>query len=143
MNVRDPDLFRLVQAWLKKAENDLNLSNLALDKAEPCPFDLVCYHAQQCAEKYLKAYLVARQIEFPYTHDLRLLTDIIEGNTPTGPFCREAGDLTEYASRVRYPYERQDPNRREAERALSIAREVKEAVLELLRQEGFEAPAPD
>jgi HEPN domain-containing protein len=38
-----------------------------------CPFDTVCFHAQQCAEKYLKALLLQAGSEPPKTHDLRLL----------------------------------------------------------------------
>jgi HEPN domain-containing protein len=137
MSASDPELARLVSRWVEKAERDLRLAELALAQAEPCPFDLVCYHAQQCAEKYLKSYLVARQVEFPYTHDLRVLTGMIEGELGTGPFCRQAGALTVYESRTRYPYDAPDPDRAEALRALELAREVRQAVISLLCGEGF------
>lgn len=46
------------RAWIKKAEGDLKTAEHALTLKERCPFDTVCFHAQQCAEKYLKALLV-------------------------------------------------------------------------------------
>jgi len=50
----------LVRAWVLKAEHDLlNIeNNLA---AQEIPWDTVCFHAQQCGEKYLKALLVSRK----------------------------------------------------------------------------------
>ena len=61
------------RAWIKKAESDLKTAEHILTLEEDCPFDTVCFHAQQCAEKYLKALLVYRSIDFPKTHDIRLL----------------------------------------------------------------------
>lgn len=58
------------RAWFKKAESDLKTAEHILTLKESCPFDIVCFHAQQCAEKYLKALLVFRSIDFPKTHDL-------------------------------------------------------------------------
>lgn len=46
------------RAWIKKAEGDLKTAEHTLTLKERCPFDTVCFHAQQCAEKYLKALLV-------------------------------------------------------------------------------------
>ena len=138
MSASDPELVQLVDLWIEKAEEDLALAILALEKADPCPFDLVCYHAQQCAEKCLKSYLVARQVEFPWTHDLRVLTSAIEKITGIASFCRDAGVLTVYASRIRYPYESPKSDRAEAERAANVAREVKKVVIALLRCEGFD-----
>ncbi len=43
--------------------------------AEESPTDTVCFHAQQCVEKYLKAVLVSEAIDFPKTHDLEELMD--------------------------------------------------------------------
>ena len=62
----------LVLQWVEKAEHDLlNIENNLV--ASHVPWDTVCFHAQQCAEKYLKALLVWKQIDFPKTHDLRVL----------------------------------------------------------------------
>ena len=68
MTVRPKDE-DLIRAWVLKAEHDLlNIeNNLA---AREIPWDTVCFHAQQCAEKYLKALLVSRKIDPPKIHDL-------------------------------------------------------------------------
>jgi HEPN domain-containing protein len=65
-----PELTRLVRLWVEKAEHDLRNATHTLTLEEDCPFDTVCFHAQQCVEKYLKALLTLRQIEFSKTHDL-------------------------------------------------------------------------
>lgn len=63
------------EAWFKKAESDLLAikNNLA---SENVPADVCCFHAQQATEKYLKAYLVLRNVEFPKTHELELLVKL-------------------------------------------------------------------
>jgi len=55
--------------WIRKAENDLKI---AKDErlTENSTTDMICFHAQQCVEKYLKAYLIAKGISFRKTHDI-------------------------------------------------------------------------
>ena len=45
--------------------------------AENCPYDTVSYHCQQCVEKYLKALLIHRNVDFPRTHDLVVLFNLL------------------------------------------------------------------
>lgn len=137
MSARDPEIARLVGLWIHKADKDLGLAGFALAEADPCPYDLICYHAQQCAEKYLKACLVARQVEFPYTHDIGHLLRLVEKAVGIDSFCRNANALTLYESRTRYPYDAPDPDRGEAEHCLALAQEVKDAVLSLLQKDGI------
>lgn len=72
-----------------KASHDLR----AVEKLLPDgPLDVACFHAHQAVEKYLKAYLQMHDVEFPRTHDLDALLDILaikRGATPT-PFQRIA-----------------------------------------------------
>lgn len=56
-------------AWLAKADSDL-LAIRKLTIGEPVPWDVVCFLAQQTAEKTFKAALVSRGINPPRTHDL-------------------------------------------------------------------------
>jgi HEPN domain-containing protein len=67
----------LIRAWCEKGRRDyLTAQNALPDTRERFP-DIICFHAQQAAEKYLKAYLVFLEQEFPKTHaleDLVLLT---------------------------------------------------------------------
>lgn len=63
----------VIREWIAKAEGDLLAAAHTLKLGQRCPIDVVCFHSQQCAEKYLKALLVLRRIEFPKTHDLEAL----------------------------------------------------------------------
>lgn len=53
-----PEQSAIVRQWIEKAENDYRNFQNTLKMGEDCPYDTVCFHAQQCAEKYLKARLV-------------------------------------------------------------------------------------
>jgi len=64
MNVSDRTL-RHVRQWIEKAEHDLRNAEHTMTLKEDCPFDTVCFHAQQCAEKYLKGFLVFQSSDFP------------------------------------------------------------------------------
>jgi HEPN domain-containing protein len=59
----DPVL-HVVQQWVQKAENDLTNAAHTLTLGKRAPTDTVCFHAQLCVEKYLKALLVAQEIDF-------------------------------------------------------------------------------
>jgi HEPN domain-containing protein len=48
---------RVAAEWVKKAEDDLKTAAHTLKLGKTCPTNTVCFHAQQCVEKYLKAYL--------------------------------------------------------------------------------------
>ncbi len=68
--------------WLNKAEQDFQYARLGMRQRKQPLYDGVCFHAQQCAEKYLKAFLTRHHIEFRRVHDLdellRLCTQVDE-----------------------------------------------------------------
>ena len=64
-----PEEIEIARQWLAKANNDLLNADNNL-KSERIPFDTVCFHCQQAAEKMLKAFLVANGQPYPFTHDL-------------------------------------------------------------------------
>ena len=64
--------------WIEIAEEDLLLANHAFTLESNVPYRLIAYHSQQCAEKYLKAFLVSRLVDFPYTHNLEALVNLCE-----------------------------------------------------------------
>jgi HEPN domain-containing protein len=81
------------QEWLAHAESDLNLARLAKGRKEILP-EQACFHAQQAAEKALKAVLLFKRIEFPLVHDLETLVELLEGNAVAfPPEIREVGSL--------------------------------------------------
>ena len=55
--------------WFEKADQDLEMARRALGPEQPLP-EMACYHAQQCAEKYLKGYLITHSVPFRFVHDL-------------------------------------------------------------------------
>ncbi len=57
--------------WIERAEEDFHLAQIALRQRKFKAYNSTCFHAQQCAEKYLKAFLVRHNIAFRKTHDLR------------------------------------------------------------------------
>ena len=94
----------LLAEWIEKAEGDYK-SAVALQRRrkEPLP-DTVCYHCQQCAEKYLKAYLIAQGSTPPRIHDLEELLNLcaLHDATLTArlPLVQV---LNPYAVLIRYP----------------------------------------
>lgn len=85
------------EKWFRKAENDLLVikNNMASDEI---PLDACCFHAQQAAEKYMKAYLVSRQIYFPKIHDVQALLNLcISMNSSFNQIIEPALRLSDYA----------------------------------------------
>jgi HEPN domain-containing protein len=68
MNPIDSEIQKKVIQWLEYGDEDLRLARHGLTLTSGVPYRLIAYHAQQCAEKYLKAFLVCHRIDFPYTH---------------------------------------------------------------------------
>lgn len=117
MNPDDP------LAWAKLAEEDWRLS-VSLLRRKRLPIQAICFHAQQSAEKYLKALLVSRQFYFPKTHDLVFLNRLCEQTgILTGFAAEDLALLTDFAVQARYPGE--EPTEEEARRAVEIARSVR------------------
>jgi len=116
----------LARQWLAKAENDLLNADNNL-KSEIVPYDTVCFHCQQAAEKLLKAYLVARGVPLPFTHDLLLLLEEILPYRADAEMLRDdLALLMPYAVGVRYPDELFAPTREDACEARKAAQDVLE-----------------
>lgn len=92
--------------WVDKAEADLATAGREMRASRRPNFDAVCFHAQQCVEKYLKARLVEADISFPKTHDLEALLDLILPQEPLWEaFRSKLNNLTSFAIAFRYPGE--------------------------------------
>ena len=110
--------------WLAYAESDLKLAGVAKERRDILP-ELACFHAQQAAEKALKAVLLSKQIEFPFSHDLKALVGLLEKNDiPFPPEIREAVLLSSYAAEARYPGPIDEITPSEVDEALRIAESV-------------------
>jgi HEPN domain-containing protein len=115
----------VAREWAAKADNDLKTAAHTLKLGDKCPTDTVCFHAQQCAEKYLKAFLVVLEIEFPRTHDVEILVSLIPKRIRLSLTVEEQRRLTEYATIMRYPGPYEPILLSEAKRAVKLARLVR------------------
>ncbi|MDX1944468.1 MAG: HEPN domain-containing protein [Pirellulaceae bacterium] len=89
--------------WLRKAEAD-RIAAQRLHESDDGIHDVVCFHCQQCAEKYLKALLADADDEIPRTHNLDDLLDLLEERYPKlCKFRRGLLFLTDLAVHTRYP----------------------------------------
>lgn len=89
--------------WTQIAETDFLAARSHLRKPERYRY-IVCFHAQQSAEKYLKAILVSKGVDFPKTHDLLTLNHLLERHgVITGFELKQLSNLSLYAVRARYP----------------------------------------
>jgi HEPN domain-containing protein len=111
------------QEWLARAKGDLALAGTALPPGGF--YEDLCFHAQQAAEKALKATYLGRGWTFPYVHDLeKLLTGLRENGLTPPPGVGQAVLLTGYAFETRYPGPGEPVTEEEYSRALDLARTV-------------------
>src|SRR5436190_23974198 len=92
----------LVARWMDWARSDLAVANMTED--ERIAPEILAFHAQQAAEKALKALLIRYQIEFPRTHAIGPLLNLCEASGSTGfEALADAVTLTRFAVATRYP----------------------------------------
>jgi HEPN domain-containing protein len=103
MSPKKEDLFERVKHWIELAEEDLHVAKYSLTMSSNVPYRIIAFHAQQCAEKYIKALLVLNNIDFPYTYDLEKLLAIVPPEYNLLPHLKAAGELTDYTVSKRYP----------------------------------------
>ena len=137
MTVPREEIARKVRQWASYGDEDLHIARHSLTMGEACPHRLVAYHAQQCAEKHLKAYLVFRGIDFPYTHNIARLLELCSEQPSWGRGLKDAEELTPFAITTRYPGEDEPVTEAEARRAVDIAARVRETVRAALEVEGL------
>jgi len=131
---RDEAIKDLVNKWIKKAENDLLTAERGLSFEDPIT-QTVCFHCQQAAEKYLKAFLVHHQIYFAKTHKImELLTSCATVDASFRDQLQDADNLTDYAVEIRYPDVLLEPTIKDAKEAFEIALKVKQFVLKKLKK---------
>ena len=124
-----PEVAALARSWLTKASNDLKNADHTLTLPDhECPFDTACFHAQQCAEKALKAFLTVHGVAFQKIHDLGELLRLC---TMAPDLTRELDEielLIPYAVEARYPGEWDTIDRAEVGRAVALARKILDAI---------------
>jgi HEPN domain-containing protein len=93
----------IITEWLDKADEDYEFALVNLEENRPFPA-LISFHFHQSAEKYLKAYIVANDLEFIKSHDLPALLKICVRQNPSllqlNPDCEY---LNTFYIETRYP----------------------------------------
>jgi HEPN domain-containing protein len=94
MTAPPEQIVRKVRAWVARADEDLRVARHILTLPDECPYRVAAYHAQQCAEKYLKAYLVFCRVDFPFTHNIARLLELCSERLGWGESLKDAEELT-------------------------------------------------
>lgn len=122
----------LLRQWLAKAEEDFAVAEHLLSENTPY-LGTVGFHAQQAAEKFLKAVLVHYQVEFPKTPDLGRLLDLVAtADAPLATSLRGVTALNPLGATMRYPSDLPELTTEDARTAVGLASAVREAVHALL-----------
>ena len=112
------------EEWLAHARSDANLAQLAKGRKDVLP-EQICFHAQQAVEKALKAVLLSQRVDFPLTHDLEALAELLESHGVRCPSeIADVDTLTPYAVETRYPGSFQEIRHEDVDEAIWIAMRV-------------------
>jgi HEPN domain-containing protein len=119
---------KVVEEWLRKGKDDLTVAKLSL-KSKSKIYWAACFHAQQSAEKYLKAFLISVGVSPPKTHDMPELVSLCAGvDEAFSSINPEARFLNAFSVEVRYPLE-MEPSAKEAEKSLKAASRIQKFIL--------------
>lgn len=118
----ESDLAGSAADWLRYAYSDLEIARVK--EVPKVLLETLCFHAQQAAEKALKAVLVANGISFPRTHNLRTLLDLVPKVIEIPPEVENGVILTEYAVSSRYPGDLEMIDEQEYQEAVQFAESI-------------------
>ena len=126
--------FSIAQEWIEKADEDFEFALVNLHEGKPF-IAQICFHFQQSAEKYLKGYIVAKDLEFRKTHDLSMLLSIcISQNSAFEALSEECEYLNTFYVESRYPVHwPTDFSRAEAQKSSQAAEKIRSFVKKQLR----------
>ncbi|MDX9867507.1 MAG: HEPN domain-containing protein [Kiritimatiellia bacterium] len=111
-----------VALWLRDAKSDLALASVK--KTKSIRYEHLCFHAQQAAEKAVKAVLLSQGFDVPRTHDLSFLVDLLPLTALPPPSLLLLPVLTKYAVHHRYPGQDLPVDRRAYLKAIELAQEA-------------------
>ncbi|MBI4646653.1 MAG: HEPN domain-containing protein [Bacteroidia bacterium] len=113
-----------IEKWLISSVGDLTLAKKG-KISKKIPYEPLCFHAQQAAEKGLKAILIFKNKEFEKTHSIaRLLELINETGLDIPPAMKETISLTRFATRMRYPTNEIPVTQKEYKEVIKLAEKV-------------------
>ena len=121
----------ILQQWLDKGKDDLRVAEYLSTMRYPTPDEIICFHCQQSAEKYLKAFIFSHDIEPEKTHDLEYHLEICQKHNKEFSILSAIIDiLNRYAVIPRYPNELEISNE-DMKTALSYAKRIQEFVMKI------------
>jgi HEPN domain-containing protein len=111
------------EEWIKRAKS--HLVRARQPKPDGVLWEDLCFDAQQAAELAVKGVLIHLSVEFPKTHDIRRLLDLVQNSGLDVPEAiRLAEQLTPYATEIRYPGDFEPVSEEEFLRDLALAEAV-------------------
>lgn len=126
------ELIHVVRQWIDKAEDDWTAAEHMMKMGPEAPLEVICFHAQQCVEKYVKAFLSLHSTEFPMTHDIADLLALMPDPAAVALSPRDQERLTDYATVTRYSGDYDPITIEEAREAVLIARRARDSFRELV-----------
>jgi HEPN domain-containing protein len=123
--MQKPNPSEKYELWLLKARQDLKAAKQLANNKEDDLTDIAIYHAQQTAEKALKAFLVVHKQSILKTHDLeKLLSLCIQIDLRFNQLLEEAFTLTPYGTKFRYPDDVIFPDKEDVIQAIDYAEKI-------------------
>jgi HEPN domain-containing protein len=125
---------RIVEEWLNKADEDFQFASTALDEGNEF-FAQICFHFQQSAEKYLKAFMIFHDLELRKTHSLEYLLKLCcKINTNLADLDVPCDVLEDYYIETRYPVHWPSSfSKKDTEEAKSAAKAVGDRIKSQIR----------
>ena len=122
--------------WLQYSKDDLDAASRLMAGTPTSPRH-ACWLSQQAAEKALKAALILEEVDFPFTHDLDHLRNLLPDGWSVHDTHSDLAELTEWAVESRYPGGWPEPTDDDASRAMPQARSVHESIVAEFRSRGI------
>ncbi len=121
----------LTKEWIEKAEEDFLVAKREID-LQPPAYGAVCFHSQQCVEKYLKAILQENDVYFEKIHDLKVLLEkCVQFLPELKDYTDEIDELSSFAVEIRYPGAEAD--REDAQECFSLADKIRKVIRNYFR----------
>jgi HEPN domain-containing protein len=115
-----------IKQWIIKGDHDLGTAKITYFHI-PEYLDTVTFHCQQAVEKYLKAYLIFQSTDFKLSHDMIYLLDlIVQNDSDFESHYDLISELQGYAVEIRYPNETIYLSNEKVEKAMTIAKNVRD-----------------
>jgi HEPN domain-containing protein len=128
---------RIIEEWLAKADEDLGFASSVIENSPY--YAQICFHYQQAAEKYLKAFIVAYELAFEKIHDLLVLLKTCQlKEAALSEIENDCNFLNRFYIDTRYPaHWPADYKKEDALKAQRAAQNIAQTIREMLRKGGY------